>query len=122
MSNETNEFKAMMGMFHVCGLMLDARDEMPVSMMKTFLGVAIWGSRDGRKDQLTMMELADKIGLPSTTVSRHLRYLGDEERPGKAGADLVRSALNPLDRRQRLVFLSPKGVALMNNVKKAMGV
>lgn len=96
--------------------MLLTRDEMPVSLMKTYLGVILWGADRRRDDPLTMLELADKIGLPATTVSRHLRYLGEYERPGVSGADLVQTSINPLDRRQRIVELTSKGRALRDNV------
>lgn len=100
--------------------MLLAREEMPVSLMKTYLGVVLWGADRRKSEPLTMMELAEKIGLPPTTVSRHLRYLGDFERPGVSGANLVQTSINPLDRRQRVVELTPKGKSLRDMVMKTL--
>lgn len=100
--------------------MLKLRDEMPLSVFKTFLGVAMWG-QEGKGDQpLPMSELAARIGLPHQTVSRHLRYLGDFERPGDPGLGLVEQVEYPLNRRMKTTRLTPKGRALAKRLSSVV--
>jgi len=55
----------------------------------TLLGAILWGYP--RQDEpFTLGELGERIGLPRTTISRHLRYLGDFERHGVKGCGWVK--------------------------------
>lgn len=69
--------------FEANRVMLGIREEINASIINTFLGVAIWGGSNYAKEPLTIKELSAKVGLPYTTVSRHLRYLGELERQGR---------------------------------------
>lgn len=95
--------------------------EMPVSVLNTFLGVVIWGG-DGSDTSRprTIAEVAEKIGLPESTVYQHIRYLGTApHRYGKPGLGLIETTVNPANRRQKLVRLTPEGATLMATIAGA---
>lgn len=84
--------------------------EMPISILICLLGVAVH-SPEGNKQlsPLSILELSSAIGQPYSTTSRHLRYLGDFERPGVPGLNLVETGELQSDRRQKFVKLTTKG-------------
>jgi hypothetical protein len=97
--------------------------EMPISILITLLGVAVF-TPDGRdrKDPLSILELSKIVGIPYTTTSRHLRYLGDFERPGKPGLDYVETGTLAFDRRQKFVKLTPRGQRVVHQFQKLSGI
>lgn len=113
---------ALAKIMHVTDEVLKLREEMPLTVFKTFLGVALWGQEGREGVPLPMVELARNIELPHQTVSRHLRYLGEFERPGVPGMGLVEQLENPLNRRQKLTRLTPKGKALAKKLSDINGV
>lgn len=90
--------------------------EINAALMSTFLAVAVWS--EGREESvpLTIVELAKRVGLPGSTVSRHLRYLGKRRRKGVPGLGLVDTALSGDDARQKAVSLTPEGMALRDRL------
>lgn len=101
---------------------MEIREEIPASIMNTFLGVILWGEDETRDGPITILELSEKIGLPYTTVSRHLRYLGEYERVGKPGANLVKTEIYLMNRRQKTVSLTAKGKTVKDRIAFALGV
>lgn len=93
-------------------------DSIPVTTLNTFLGIAIWGYQRSSADPLSILELSQKVGLPYTTVSRHLRLLGDGERAGlsRTGPKLVETAVYPLNRRMKIAYLTARGKALADQL------
>lgn len=86
---------------------------MPIAILNTFIGAAIWGYEMGdRGDPATLEHLAERLGITPTTLSTHMRYLGDKYREGKDGLGLVELDIYPLNRRQKTFTLTPKGKAL----------
>lgn len=112
---------ALRAYFEANRVMLGLKEEINTSIVNTFLGVAIWGGLDHRDDPLTMQELSTRIGLPYTTVSRHLRYLGELERQGKPGLDLVTTEIYHLNRRMKVTELTHKGKAIRDRIVYALG-
>ncbi|QLF71772.1 hypothetical protein FE840_019315 (plasmid) [Peteryoungia desertarenae] len=88
-------------------LMLERR-EIPASVINTLLGAMLWGYPK-HAEPFTLGELGERIGLPRTTVSRHLRYLGDFERYGVKGCGWVKVSDYEGDRRQKVVSMTHKG-------------
>lgn len=91
--------------------------EMPVAIAMTFVGVAIWeaqGDDDG--DPMTLEELATKVGIPATTMSTHLRYLGNHYRRNKTGLGLVETDEFRHNRRKKIFYLTPKGRGLIRQL------
>lgn len=95
--------------------------EINAALIATFLGVAL-GSRDaGPGRQVSMRELAQQVGLPATTVSRHVRYLGPGIREGEEGLALVELVPSPDDGRAKNIRLTLKGEALLGRILMANG-
>ena len=90
--------------------------DMTLSVFSTFLGVALWGGSSRTEDPLTFRELGEHIGLPYTTVSRHLRYLGEWQRPGVPGLGLIKTDTWVLNQRQKTAALTPRGKALADQL------
>lgn len=97
--------------------------EMPISILITLMGVAVH-TPDGRerKDPLSILELSKVVGIPYTTTSRHLRYLGDFERPGVEGLNYIETGTLVHDRRQKYVKLTPRGQRVVDQFRKLTGI
>lgn len=93
------------------------RDEVPASVVRTFLGVAMWSPLATESDPLTIRTLADRVGLPYQTVTRHVQYLSEFQRRGVAGANRVKTKEYIHDRRNKEVLLTPKGKTLANQLE-----
>lgn len=102
--------------FEANRLFIAKQEEITGTIMATFLGVTLFGQEADGKEPLSLKELGEKIGLPNATVSRHLRYLGDRQRLGVPGMDMVRTEINPENRRQKFVRLTAKGRALRDSL------
>ena len=96
--------------------------EMPISVLRTFLGVAIWGDDASAHTQSrTIADLAERLHLPESTVYQHIRYLGTApHRYGKPGLGLVETIINPANRRQKFVVLTPSGRALISRIAEVL--
>lgn len=103
-------------------LFLDVAQEVNVSIVNTFLGVALWGEDSRPDDPVSLQELAERVGLSETTVSRHIRYLGLRRRVGVEGLGLVDTKFHPLDRRRRVVFLTRQGKVLRDRLLNTMSL
>ena len=68
--------------------------------------------------------IVERTGMPSSTVSRSLSYLGRFAKFQQAGMDWVRSSEDPQDRRSKIVELTPQGkklaAALTDALKTAL--
>lgn len=67
---------------------------------------------------LSVNELAENLGLPQQTVSRHVaillgRYQTAPDQPPATLATLIRQEISASDPRRRALFLSDDGVALL---------
>ncbi|WP_150526784.1 hypothetical protein [Roseibium sediminis] len=114
--------KALKGFFEANRVFLASRDEINATLINTFLGVALYGHERDDKEPLTIKELSEKVSLPYTTVSRHLRYLGDFERTGVEGMGLVKTDIYILNRRQKIVSLTTKGKGVRDRLLFSLGV
>ena len=97
-------------------LLMEHRD-IPVNVVTTFLGAALWEdyvNRDG--EPMNLEELAVKVGITPTTISGHLRYLGENYRPYKAGLGLVETEQYDHNRRKKVFCLTPKGRGLIRQL------
>lgn len=114
------QFTSLVSLVDACDIIMGQSDEIPVSIFKTFLGVCVWGGEGAANQPLQLQELAEKVGAPVTSVSRHLRYLGDWERIGVEGMGLVRTDIYQLNRRQKVASLTPKGVRVAEQLRRAV--
>jgi len=91
--------------------------EIPVAVAMSFLAVAIWeGGKDQNGEPMTLEELAVKVGVSATTMSQHLRYLGDRYREGRPGLGLVDTEEYRPNRRKKVFYLTPRGRGLIRQL------
>lgn len=95
--------------------------EINAPIMNTFLGVCLWGEDLQGETEISISELAQRVGLAETTVSRHLRYLGTQRRVGVEGMGLVDTKVHPVDRRRKIVFLTRAGRNLRDQLNFTVG-
>jgi len=72
-----------------------------------------------KRPGLTMQELSDETGLAQSSCSRNVAMLSKWHRLGKPGHNMVEAIEDPAERRRKIVFLTPKGIA---HVTKMMSV
>lgn len=114
--------KRVRAFFEANRLLMEIKAEMPISIVNTFLGCFLWRFNEQQAGApITILELSEKIGLPYTTVSRHLRYLGDWERTDVPGCGLVETEVYTLNRRQKIVKLTTKGKRIMDRLLYTLG-
>lgn len=89
--------------------------EMQAQTLLTFCAVA---SRDG---QVPMQEVQQMTGMTGTSTSRNVAALGSVHAGGKPGMDLVVAFENPLNRRQKLLKLTPKGRRVAESIVRYAG-
>jgi DNA-binding MarR family transcriptional regulator len=89
----------------------NVRQIMTTRMVQIFLLVA-------EKEGLSVTEYAKRADIPVTSVSRILIDMGERDRNYEDGAGLVESRDNPMNRREKQYYLTPKGRALLAAVSK----
>ena len=99
-------------------LFLDERSEINASLINSYIATALSQPGSPHDPAPTINQLSRLAGVPCTTMSRHLRYLGDKERKDKAGMNLVRVNENPDNRREKQVYLTYKGEKLRDRIIK----
>lgn len=97
-------------------LFMGLQHEINAPIIATFLGVTLWGEDERPDDPISVQELAQRVGLSDTTVSRHLRYLGTQRRINVPGLGLVETRTHPVDRRRKVVYLTRQGQALRDQL------
>jgi len=103
--------------FEACRRMMMEHKDLPLSVTLTFVGVALWERRpDHEGEPTTLEELAVKVGIPATTISQHLRYLGDHYREGRPGLGLVETEEFRHNRRKKVFHLTSKGRGLIRQL------
>ena len=88
-------------------------DTMPLQYVITFLAVATDEGK-GVKDY------AERLGVNSTTMSRHLLDIGPRNRQMTDGYGLVQYRPNPMELRKHEYYITPKGRQLLNHIMGAM--
>lgn len=69
----------------------------------------------------TQRWVEEKMGTSNATASRTIAKWLDFERPGKPGLGMIRSEVDPSDRRYRIVTLTPKGREFLNKIRVKLG-
>lgn len=81
---------------------VDKNADIPLSTLSIFINIARFQGCSGK-------EVADSLGLPLSTVSRNTAKLSKWEKHKVAGLDLIVNDTDPMDRRRRVLTLTPKG-------------
>lgn len=85
----------------------------PSQMAECLLAVAL-------QPGLRMEDLSKRTGLAQSSCSRNIAALSKWHRLGKEGFDLVEAVDDPRERRRKIVYLTPKGVRVVNKVMAAV--
>lgn len=91
----------------------DFDQEMQMQTAQTFIAVAM-------QPGITMKELSEKVGISQASCSRNVSALSRVHRLNKPGMDLVVAAEDPMERRRKVVKLTPKGQRLAETLKQVI--
>lgn len=98
-------------------LIQTTRPEMPVAIINTFLAIVLWGEDNNPP---CLLKLSEQLGIPASSMSRHVRYLSDWERAGKPGCGWVVVDIHPQDTRQRVARLSRRGRYMADQIRRVL--
>lgn len=86
------------------GLLHNIREysDMPISQAYALLLIA-------RYEGLSVKDLAHRADIGMATASRYVSQFGKMVRPGEPGMGLVEAADDPMERRKKIIKLTPKG-------------
>lgn len=84
--------------------------EMPLQQLHCLLVIA--QSEEG----MSLTDIASKVGIGLATASRYVAALGKQNRHREEGLLLVESFEDPMERRKKIIRLTPKGRAAINKL------
>lgn len=70
--------------------------------------------------EITMKDLADRVGISQASTSRNVAALSKVHRLGKAGHDLVVATEDPAERRRKIVRLTKKGERVVAELQRVL--
>lgn len=100
---------------HVLGRFHDLHPDMTVQQVRAFLWLAA-------NEGATQREAAPSLGFTESSTSRVLSLLSEFGSRKVAGLDLIRSEINPNDRRERNIYLTTKGKRLAEDIKRDLKI
>lgn len=77
--------------------------EMPLQQLHCLLVIS------QAEEGLSLTELAQKVGIGLATASRYVAALGKQNRHREEGLLLVEAFEDPMERRKKIIRLTPKG-------------
>lgn len=77
--------------------------EMPLQQLHCLLVIS------QAEDGLSLTDLAQKVGIGLATASRYVAALGKQNRHREEGLLLVEAFEDPMERRKKIIRLTPKG-------------
>lgn len=89
------------------------RGTMTARSIQSFLLVA-------EKEELSVSEYAKRADMPVTTMSRNLIDMTERDSRYDEGAGLIEGRDNPMNRREKIYNLTPKGRALLASITRGM--
>lgn len=114
--NLTTEDRVTISRFlHTLNLFREIDPNMRLGEIKSFLTVAM-------NENSLVGEVGRQAGIPTQSVSTYLKTLGEgRDRNGKPAMGLLAARTSPFDARETMVRLTPKGAALADQIRDAMG-
>lgn len=70
---------------------------------------------------ITVREVGTRLGVASSSASRNVALLSKENRRGEPGPHLIDYDDDPLDRRIRRLYLTPKGKRFLDSILSYLG-
>lgn len=102
-------------MFGAVGVLRAEWPEMPMQTAATFLAVAT-----AKDETILMTDLLTIVGLPQSTLSKNVAYLCEWRKHEVPGMNVVETFPDPMNRRQKLVRLTPKGRLIASKITAAI--
>lgn len=65
---------------------------------------------------LSLKELAQRADVGMASASRYVSQFGKTVRPGESGMNLVEAYEDPMERRKKIIKLTPKGKTLIRKI------
>ena len=96
-------------------LLPEFRGAMLLQYVTAFLLVA-------EEEGLGVGEYAKRANVSISVMSRHLQDIGDRDRNKEPGFGLVTSRANPMNLREKEVFLTDKGRAVRHKIHRALAL
>lgn len=93
--------------------------DMPMGTAVSFLMIAEGETADG--GGLSVTELSTQGGFALSSASRYVQALGKVDRHRRPGHDLVSDHIDPMERRRKILKLTPKGHRVLAQLRNATG-
>jgi len=87
-------------------------NEIQAQTVQTFLAIAM-----NKKDKVPMADLSEILGVSQASCSRNVAFFTDWTRKKVKGPNLLASREDPMERRRKLVYLTPKGKQFYNSLE-----
>lgn len=97
------------------GMMGELDPEMPMQQFRVFVEVAIHDPKP-----MPMSELSIAVGIAQSSVSRNVAALSSWSRHRERGHELLRAYEDPMNRRRKLIELTPRGRAVKSRLEKLL--
>lgn len=88
--------------------------EMPMGAAVSFLLIA-------GGDDLSVTELSKQGGFALSSASRYVQSLGEMDRHHRPGHDLVKDRVDPMERRKKILEVTPRGKRIISQLKAVLG-
>lgn len=93
--------------------------DMPMGTAVSFLMIADGETADG--GGLSVTELSNKGGFALSSASRYVQALAEMDRHRRPGHDLVSDHVDPMERRRKVLKLTPKGKRVLTQIRNVIG-
>jgi len=87
-------------------------NEIQAQTVQTFLAIAM-----SKKEKVPMADLMETLGVSQASCSRNVAFFTDWTRKKIKGPNLLASKEDPMERRRKLVYLTPKGKQFYNSLE-----
>lgn len=88
--------------------------DLPIQYALSFMTIA-------QNEGISIGELAERLGIAQSSASRNVAALSRWHSFGKAGLDLVSAQEDPRERRRKVVALTDKGRAFLDELRGIVG-
>lgn len=83
--------------------------DMPIAQAYCLLLIAMY-------EGLSVKDIAERADIGMASASRYVSMFSNWNRPGEAGLGLVEAVEDPMERRKKIVRLTPKGRSAMSKI------
>lgn len=83
--------------------------DMPIAQAYCLLLIALY-------EGLSLKELAQRADIGMASASRYVSMFSGTARPGEPGLGLVEAVEDPLERRKKIIKLTPKGKTAVSKI------